>query len=335
MDVLERARRYLAKLPPSIQGSGGENALHNACFSTVAGFDILPDAAFPLIAEYNASAVPPWNDNALRLKLSGVNRFPGERGFLLGEESRERINRPTPAPTPQKPPRPRPETRKPTDAEMAEIARVRGVSVGAVALLVNHGILRVGVNRGLPAFFMVGPGIFQAKRMNGADWESEACGTFKVDTWKPEDGGEFPFGLSCGITAHTRDVIIAEGIVGLLELTEAVLRAEDDSGEAWEGVGVVGANSAASKLSAQQAAYLATRRVLILADAGDPGLKAAKAWRAAIKAAGGSARIRHFIVKDLRVALSASPACPNEITEFQPKHKNDNNNNKTQPSPTP
>lgn len=316
MDVLERARRYLAKLPPSIQHAGGENALHKACFAAVAGFDIPPDAAFPLIAEYNASAVPPWNDNALRLKLSGVDRFPGERGFLLGEETRERIHRPTPAPTPQKPPRPRPKTRKPTEAEMAEIARVRGVSVGAVALLVNHGILSVGVNRRhLPAFFMRGPGIFQAKRMDGGLWETKD-GPAKVDTWKPEGGGEFPFGLDCGIKPETKDVIIAEGIVGLLELAEAVLRAEDDSGEAWEGVGVIGANSAASKLSAQQAAYLATRRVLILADAGDPGLKAAKAWRAAIKAAGGSARIRHFIVKDLRVALAASPTCPTEITEF-------------------
>jgi hypothetical protein len=212
---------------------------------------------------------------------------------------------------------------------------VRGVSVGAVALLANHKILSVGVNRGLPAFFMKGPGIFQSKRRDGADWESETSGTFKVDTWKPEDGGEFPFGISCGITAHTRDVIIAEGIVGLLELVEAVLRAEDDSGEAWEGVGVIGAISAASKLSAQEAAYLATRRVLILADAGEPGLKAAKAWRAAIKGGGGSARIRHFIVKDLRVALAASPACPPEITDFQPKHKNDNNKHKTQPNPAP
>ena len=333
MDVLERARRYLAKLPPSVQHAGGENALHKACFSTVAGFDIPPDAAFPLIAEYNTRSVPPWPDNAIRMKLAGVDRFPGERGFLLGEESRERIHRPTPAPTPQKPPRPRPDTREPTEAEMAEVARVRGVSVGVVALLVRHGILSVGVNRHLPAFFMRGPGVFQARRMDGGLWESETSGTFKVDTWKPEDGGEFPFGISCGIKPETKDIIIAEGIVGLLELTEAVLRAEDDSGEAWEGVGVIGANSAASKLSARQAAYLAARRVLILADAGDPGLKAAKAWRAAIKAAGGSARIRHFIVKDLRVALAASPACPNEITEFQPKHKNDNNN-KTQPSPT-
>ena len=162
-------------------------------------------------------------------------------------------------------------------------------------------------------------------------WETKS-GPAKVDSWKPEGGGEFPFGLSCGIKPETKDVIIAEGIVGVLELAEAVLRAEDDSGEAWEGVGVIGANSAASKLSARQAAYLAARRVLILADAGDPGLKAAKAWRAAIKAAGGSARIRHFIVKDLRVALAASPTCPTEITEFQPKHKNDNNKTNT---PTP
>jgi hypothetical protein len=128
-------------------------------------------------------------------------------------------------------------------------------------------------------------------------------------------------------------VIIVEGIVGLLEVAEAILRAEDDSGEAWEFVGVIGAISASSKLSPQQAVYLATRRVLILADAGDKGLNAAKAWRGAIKAAGGSACIRHFIEKDLRVALAASPSCPPEITEFQPKHRNDNNNN-NQHSPT-
>ncbi len=324
-------------MPASVSGCGGEEALRNAAWALVHGFDLTPDEALPHLRRYNDAASPPWPESALLAKLNSADRKGGNRGWLRRPGEGERKHKPVPRPpTPQKPPRPRPETREPTEAEMAEIARVRGVSVGAVALLVNHGILSVGVNRHLPAFFMRGSGIFQAKRMDGADWESETSGTFKVDTWKPEDGGEFPFGISCGIKPETKDVIIAEGIVGLLELTEAVLRAEDDSGEAWEGVGVIGANSAASKLSAQQAAYLATRRVLILADAGDPGLKAAKAWRAAIKAAGGSARIRHFLVKDLRVALAASPACPPEITEHKPKHRNENNNNNNpRPQHTP
>lgn len=315
MDHTDRARRYLAKLPPSVQGTGGEQALHKACFVIVVGFNIPPDAAFPLLAEYNARAVPPWPDNALRLKLSGVNRFHGERGFLLGGETRERTHRPAQAPAPAKPPRPRPETRKPTEAEMAQIARVRGVSVGAVLLLVNHGLLTVGLNRGLPAFFLHGPGIFQAKRMDGKEWETR-LGPAKADTFAPVDG----FGISCGVTADTKDVIIAEGIVGLLELTEAVLRAEDGTGVAWEGVGVIAAYAKDSKISAQQASYLAKRRILILADAGDAGLKAARKWRDAIKAAGGSARIRHFFVKDLGAALAASPGCPPEIIEFKPDH---------------
>jgi len=264
----------------------------------------------------------------VRVKLSGVNRFPGERGFLLGEESRERINRPTPAPPPPKSPRLRPETFIPNDTEIAQIARVRGISPAAVSLAVANGVLSVGTNRELPAYFLHGPGIFQAKRLDGGKWQLRDGGESKVDTYFPVKG----FGIRCGINKDTKVVIITEGLVGLLEAVEAVLRAEDESGECWEGVGVIAAYSKASVLSNKNATYLSTRHVMILADAGEPGLKAAKGWRRAIKTAGGSARIRQFVEGDLGDELKRSPGCPDYLTEF---YRNTKMRTSTNPTPTP
>jgi hypothetical protein len=211
---------------------------------------------------------------------------------------------------------------------MEQIARVRGVSVGAVYLASAHGCLSVGTNRGLPAFFFHGPGVFQAKRLDGKKWERKDGGTFKVDTIGPVTG----FGIGCGIDKHTTAVIIVEGLVGLLECMEAVLRADDEAGECHPGIGVLAACFAASRLTMKQAQYLAERSVLIAGDSGDRGREAAEAWRDAIETAGGD-RVEGFLADsgDLGGALKQSPGCPDFIRSFLNPSKPQNPQNPQNP----
>ncbi len=316
-------------MPASVSRCGGDEALTKAAWHLVHGYDLTPDEALPHLRRYNDAASPPWPESALLAKLNSADRKGGNRGWLRRPGEGERKNKPAPAPAPPKPPRPRPETFIPNDTEIAEIARVRGISPAAVSLAVANGVLSVGTNRELPAYFLHGPGIFQAKRLDGEKWKMRDGSESKVDTYFPVKG----FGIRCGINQHTRTVIIIEGLVGLLEAVEAVQRAEDESGECWEGVGVIAAYSKASVLSNKNATYLSTRHVMILADAGEPGLKAAKGWRRAIKAAGGSARIRQFVQGDLGDELKRSPRCPDYLTEFNRSTKMRTNPNPTQRTP--
>jgi hypothetical protein len=311
----ERITRYLAAMPASISGAGGDNAVTKAAWALIHGFGLTPEQALPFLSAYNANASPPWPESVLPQKLAGADRAGGVRGYLLRDTATPgRIHRPPPTPAlaPPKPPRPRPETRRPTPEVMEQIATLRGVSGGAVYLASAHGCLSVGTNRGLPAFFFHGDGVFQARRLDGMKWAGKDGVTFKADTIGPVTG----FGIGCGITKHTTAVIIVEGLAGLLEAMEAVLRADNEAGGCHEGIGVLAAVSATSRLSDKQAVYLSTRRVLILADEGHAGAQAAKGWRRAIKDAGGTPQVLQFSEGDLANELRSAPECPSEIRSF-------------------
>lgn len=91
----ERARRYLAALPPSVSGHGGDQQLYQAAFYLVVGFALdLPDAS-DLLGEYNQRAEPPWPENRLRYKLNQALVYAvsnlDDVGFLLGTGWRAEI----------------------------------------------------------------------------------------------------------------------------------------------------------------------------------------------------------------------------------------------------
>jgi putative DNA primase/helicase len=92
--VLEHAGKYVDAMPPAIAGENGSKATFAAACSLVLGFDLSPDAAFPILAErFNPRCAPPWSDAELRHKLDDANKKPGPRGKLLeksGEAKRER-----------------------------------------------------------------------------------------------------------------------------------------------------------------------------------------------------------------------------------------------------
>jgi putative DNA primase/helicase len=81
--IIERARKYIAKMDPAISGQRGhDRAFHTSCV-LVLGFGLSVDEAWPLICEWNLTCQPPWSEKDLRHKLDDADKQPGPRGTLI------------------------------------------------------------------------------------------------------------------------------------------------------------------------------------------------------------------------------------------------------------
>ncbi|WP_294401777.1 phage/plasmid primase, P4 family [Prosthecobacter sp.] len=84
--VLERAEAYLDKMPVSVSGNGGDDALFDAATALVRGFNLNVQAALPLLAKWNLGCRPPWNESRLLYKLdSAAKSSTKPPGYLLIE----------------------------------------------------------------------------------------------------------------------------------------------------------------------------------------------------------------------------------------------------------
>lgn len=89
MEVLERASRYLAKMEPSVSGSGGHNACFGAAVAMVRGFALPEDAAYGLLmSEFNPRCAPAWSEREMRHKVRQAAKASSEDGYLLGKDRR-------------------------------------------------------------------------------------------------------------------------------------------------------------------------------------------------------------------------------------------------------
>jgi hypothetical protein len=77
-DVLERARRYLAAIPPAVAGNHGDAATFRVCCRLVRGFALDDGDALDLLAEWNLACSPPWSEDQLRAKLTGARQYGRE-----------------------------------------------------------------------------------------------------------------------------------------------------------------------------------------------------------------------------------------------------------------
>ena len=81
--VAERARHYLRRVPGAVSGQFGHDATFAAACVLVIDFNLSPDEAWPIFAEWNQTCNPPWSDCDLRRKLDEANKQSGERGSKL------------------------------------------------------------------------------------------------------------------------------------------------------------------------------------------------------------------------------------------------------------
>lgn len=75
---LERARRYLAHVPPAIAGQHGDVHTFRVCCRIARGFALDDDEALDVLTEWNARCVPPWSERDLRAKILHARQYGKE-----------------------------------------------------------------------------------------------------------------------------------------------------------------------------------------------------------------------------------------------------------------
>ena len=85
-DVLARARRYLAAVPPAVAGQRGDVRTFHVCCRLARGFGLTTGDALSLLTDWNARCDPPWSKGELLAKLDHANRYGREPigGLLQG-----------------------------------------------------------------------------------------------------------------------------------------------------------------------------------------------------------------------------------------------------------
>jgi len=82
--VLARAKAYLAKIPPAIEGQGGSRQTFMAVLAMVRGFSLPEqDALDLLLSEYNPRCQPPWEAKELERKVRDAEQSAIPAGYLL------------------------------------------------------------------------------------------------------------------------------------------------------------------------------------------------------------------------------------------------------------
>ena len=71
---LDRARRYIATIPPAIQGQHGDLSTFQVCCRLVRGFALTDEEALEVTREWNACCRPPWTEHELLRKFSSARR---------------------------------------------------------------------------------------------------------------------------------------------------------------------------------------------------------------------------------------------------------------------
>jgi hypothetical protein len=272
--ITERARRYIATMPPSISGSGGSTALLKVAIALVRGFDLSPDEAFHLLDEWNgANSQPPWSERDLRHKLEDALKSKADAGYLIKGDDK---NRPQTAPRP--PARFTPA--KPTRSELEAFRKRRGLSSDAITCAVTLGALRVGNHSQFGRVLAMAEGEWWQCRPLNAE-------TFRNGQKTMSRPGPAPKFFGSSWLGDYPELLLVEGVVGWLEGVDAILTYGDAT---W---GVLAAYHEGSSFSNDlaTAGKLHGRRITIVPDAGAVGAQAALRWRAELIALGVEVRI--------------------------------------------
>lgn len=92
--VLVRARAYVAKTPPAIEGQGGDEHTFRLCAKLARGFTLDDAEALDVLRDWNAICAPPWTERELLGKLESARRNGTEP---IGGRLHDRTALPSPA----------------------------------------------------------------------------------------------------------------------------------------------------------------------------------------------------------------------------------------------
>jgi hypothetical protein len=281
-DIIERARRYLAKMPPAIQGSGGSTATFNAALA-LHGFGLTGEPAMRLFNEWNAThCTPPWKETDLLRKLTDAAKCARKpAGHLLKEATA------TPWPMDEGTQKAAkrgqwPALYRPTGKDLAVIADLRHVSLDAVALADAHRHLWRCQWKDAECLAIRFGRFAQVRRMDGQPFIQKDGSSIKALNLPGSEGSFLNPG---GMGAQEVPVILTEGAISILEGAETVQRADGNS-RPLHSAAVLAAVSASSKFTAGHLAKLKGRRVRIIPDADPAGQDAAAHWSVQLRTVG-------------------------------------------------
>lgn len=87
LPAVERARRYLARMPPAIAGQGGDALTYRVACVLCIDYGLSDAEALPLFRDWNARCQPPWTEAELRAKLRSARKHGrGEVGRLTAQK---------------------------------------------------------------------------------------------------------------------------------------------------------------------------------------------------------------------------------------------------------
>lgn len=78
LSSVERARRYLARVPPAVAGEHGDVHTFRVCCRLARGFALDDTVALELLEDWNARCTPPWSERDLLDKLRRAKRYGDE-----------------------------------------------------------------------------------------------------------------------------------------------------------------------------------------------------------------------------------------------------------------
>ena len=78
LPAIERAKRYLASVPPAIAGQHGDVHTFRVCCRLTRGFALDDDQALHVLSDWNARCEPPWSLAELLDKLRRAARYGRE-----------------------------------------------------------------------------------------------------------------------------------------------------------------------------------------------------------------------------------------------------------------
>ena len=194
MNAIDRARTYLAKLPPAIAGSGGHAATFKAACVAVE-FGLSESDAWNLLCEWNAThCQPQWTEKELRHKLADARRVttpkeqfnqpPKTPGLSQTDNVTARWKNPSVRTTDAQTKRATADfsasffDQSPAERQFSALASLRGVSIEGVRLAYERGLLRFGQHQGHAAWFILDGSrhVAQARRMGGQPWTAKREG---------------------------------------------------------------------------------------------------------------------------------------------------------------
>lgn len=82
VDVLDRARKYTARIPGAVSGNRGHDVTYRVACVLTLGFGLRTHEALGVMREWNVACQPPWSEGELWHKIKDADKEPGERNYL-------------------------------------------------------------------------------------------------------------------------------------------------------------------------------------------------------------------------------------------------------------